>query len=1016
MNKIVQWLFVLLILNSGNVLAQKNYRHQTNDPDFLKAWELYQNNKLGAARLAFEAYAKKNVQDESNYNVEAVFYAARCAQQLGNGDALYLYEQFLADYPESNKNPYAQFHGGEILQESKKFKQAVRWYEKVNYQNLDSETQNAYYFKRGYSLFMDDNLNDASTWFMKLKDVESEYYQPSNYYYAHIQYTKKNYETALKSFLKLQQDEAYSKIVPFYIAQIYYLQKEYDKAIDFATPLMNEGTEARQADMARVIGSSWFAKKEYAKAVPHLEKAIANPDFARKEDYYQLGFAYYYQKNYAKAAESFSKVTSENNDMAQNAYYHLGDCYLKLNDKMRARVAFEAASKLSFDKNIQEDAMLNYLKLNYELAYSPFNEIINSFLKFIELFPNSANIDQAYEYLGKAFLTTKNYKEALQSMEKIKRKDSNVYRAMQRIAYYRGIELFTSLNFVESVGFFTQSLKYGEYDKDLKVKALYWRGEANYRLGKNSEAGKDYNEFILTSGSFKLPEFKTAHYNLGYVSFNDKNYQEAGSWFRKYIKLTENDKAGTLTGDACNRIGDCFYVDRAFSAAISYYEKSIVIPTGAPDYALYQKAFCLGLLKQHNEKIAILKQLVRQYPSSPYVDDALYESGSSYVALNDYPNAIASFKQVKEKYPQSSLAKRALLQLGLVYYNNSDYDNSMAFYKRVVNEYPGSPESQNALLGIRNIYMDKSQPDNYIQYTETLGAFARTDIRSQDSLTFESAQRFFIKEDCEHAIKHFENYLTTFPEGRYAVDAHYNKATCQYKAGLLRDAVKSFEYVANRPRNMYTEDALLKCGEIYFQDNTFDKALLNFRRLTEIAEVEENRMEARIGVLRCLVKTNQFSDVILAAQSLLQSPKLAPEIEREARFARAKAYEKTGNLPLAVTDFKALSTNTKSVEGAESKYLLAQYYFNSGNDASAEKEIFDFAEKGTAHQYWLARSFILLSDIYLKKGDNFQAKQYLESIMENYTGIDDVKPMAQERLKKIASNKPAAAASETLPL
>lgn len=57
-------------------------------------------------------------------------------------------------------------------------------------------------------------------------------------------------------------------------------------------------------------------------------------------------------------------------------------------------------------------------------------------------------------------------------------------------------------------------------------------------------------------------------------------------------------------------------------------------------------------------------------------------------------------------------------------------------------------------------------------------------------------------------------------------------------------------------------------------------------------------------------------------------------------------------------------------------------------------------QKGTPHQYWMARSMILLSDTYMAKGDEFQAKQYLESLKNNYKGDEtDIQQMINERLR-----------------
>ena len=50
----------------------------------------------------------------------------------------------------------------------------------------------------------------------------------------------------------------------------------------------------------------------------------------------------------------------------------------------------------------------------------------------------------------------------------------------------------------------------------------------------------------------------------------------------------------------------------------------------------------------------------------------------------------------------------------------------------------------------------------------------------------------------------------------------------------------------------------------------------------------------------------------------------------------------------------------------------------------------------------MARAIILLSDIFKKQGDTFQAREYLESLQANYPGNEeDIKQMIDERLKAL---------------
>ena len=113
----------------------------------------------------------------------------------------------------------------------------------------------------------------------------------------------------------------------------------------------------------------------------------------------------------------------------------MADSYLKLEEKDYARNAFQKASKLSFDDEIKRNSLFNYAKLAYELSYNPYDEAINSFQEFINLYPDTEDAKEAYEFLLKVYLTTKNYDDALKSMEKIKNKDPRMQKAYQSIVY-----------------------------------------------------------------------------------------------------------------------------------------------------------------------------------------------------------------------------------------------------------------------------------------------------------------------------------------------------------------------------------------------------------------------------------------------------------------------------------------------------------------------------------------------------------------------------------------------------
>ena len=100
-------------------------------------------------------------------------------------------------------------------------------------------------------------------------------------------------------------------------------------------------------------------------------------------------------------------------------------------------------------------------------------------------------------------------------------------------------------------------------------------------------------------------------------------------------------------------------------------------------------------------------------------------------------------------------------------------------------------------------------------------------------------------------------------------------------------------------------------------------------------------------------------------------------------------------------DFRELAKDTRNLYGAEAKFLVAQSLYDAKEYSAAEKELLNYIDQSTPHAYWLARSFVLLSDVYVALGKNLDARQYLLSLQQNYQANDDIQSMIESRLKKL---------------
>ena len=331
--KLFALLFVICIGSANFMYGQKNIIYYEPEATYQKGLELFNKEKFNAAQELFYKTINAIEDIQSEIRISAEYYAAICAVELYNINAEYKLIKFITEHSENSKVKLANFQLGKLQYRQKKYHGAVKAFESVDIYDLNDEELLDYYFKSGYSYFIIKDFENAKKQFIEIIDNESKYFSSANYYYAHIAYNEKNYETAMKSFGKIENDENFKLIVPYYIAQIYFLQGNYNEVIKYAHPLLDTGNTKRSIEVARMLGESYFRMGKYASSIQFLEKYQRKATTSvSRQDYYELGYAYYKSgANYSKAVSNFENAISGTEDsLLQNTYYLLGDCYLKI--------------------------------------------------------------------------------------------------------------------------------------------------------------------------------------------------------------------------------------------------------------------------------------------------------------------------------------------------------------------------------------------------------------------------------------------------------------------------------------------------------------------------------------------------------------------------------------------------------------------------------------------------------------------------------------------------------------
>ncbi len=986
----------LTVIIQPNVFSQKTLSYQDPGRMFRHAVELFTKEKFGAAMESFEKVIASQEDANSLMRVEAEYYSTICSIELYNDNAEYQALEFIRLHPDNANVNMTYFKLANYLYNKKVYNRAVKMFQKVRKDELTSKELREYYFKSGYCYFKNEKYDQAEKMFFEIKDAQGDFAIPAKYYYGHCAYINKNYETALRYFEKLVKDTAFGPIVPYYITQIYYLQKKYEKLLEVALPLYKNVVARRAPEIAKMIGDAYYKTAHFTEAITYLEqyKSTGNP-FGKK-DSYELGYSYYAINNFTKAIECFNLIPYQYDSISQNAYYLLGNAYMKTDQKKEAMNAYMLANT-AYDKDIQEDALFKYAQLAYEMDYNPYNEAINAFQKYLQSFPNSDRKDLAHSYLMELFLTTKNYKNALEALENIKDKDYRLLNAYQKITFFRGVEIFNDKSYKEAIEMFNKSLEH-QYNKAIAAQSYFWKAESFFRLGDYDKSIENYNSFIIAPGAFSLPVYNDAQYNMGYAYFKKKDYSGAMTCFRKYIASSSADNPKMLN-DANVRTGDCFFIEKNYDQAVNFYNKVIEFNGVDADYALYQRSLCWGVLGKINQKSETLLKLLQDFPKSAYSDDAMYELANLYFALGENDNALTYYRKLTTTYPNCTYIQKSLLQIGLIQYNTAQYDDALKTLKGIADSYPGTTASKEALYTIKNVYMKMDKVDEFIKFLKDRGNTVSND--EQDSITYTSvANNYMENGDCDKSITGFKNYIEKFPNGYFIVSANYYKAECEMKTGNRDEALKGYEYVIAQPRSKFTEKALLQTANVYFKTENYEKALTMYEKLERIAEYKENILIARIGQMRCNYLLKKNKETVESAYKLLETEKVSNELMQEAHLKIAKSYLAVDSLTLAQKEFRSTVSILNSESGAEAKFNLALIEYKIGRYTEAEKIIFELINQVPSYDYWIANGFILLSDVYVQSGNIYQAKKTLESVRDEYDGADLVLK-AKEKLKAL---------------
>ena len=988
-------IFCLSLGLSFQLIAQESAIYTSDIVEYQKALALYNNQQYLAAQSLFNQ-VKKTAKNEVLQS-DCAYFIANCSVRLNQQNADQLVENFVEDYPTSTKRNTAFVDVAEYYFENGKYAHAKKWYNKVDEESLASTEKEKFNFNIGYVAFSTKNYKDANKYLSRV-ETSKEYGSQAKYYIGFMAYQSDDYDKANEYFDQVSDQDKYKEKLSYYQADLNFKLGKFEKAIALAKEQLEASDRNESSELSKIIGESYFNLENYTEAIPYLTEYNGRRGKWNNTDYYQLGYAYYKQNDYDKAISEFNKIISGNNAVAQNAYYHLGESYISLDKKQEALNAFRNASQMDFDLKIQEDAWLNYAKISYEIG-NPYQSVPQVLSGYLDKYPETNYKEEVETLLIDSYITSKNYEEALKLLKGKRSFENRV--AYQKVSFYRGLELYNDGKYLEAESLFDDSIDEPKDDK-YTARATFWKAETDYNLTNYDDALIGFKAFDQQSGSTGTEEKINIDYNLGYTYFKQKNYTQSTQYFNQFITKRKEDKV--RLNDAYLRLADGYFVSSDYNNAISAYDEAIKINELESDYAFFQKTISYGYAGQISKKITDLEKFISDYTKSKLRDDALFELGNSYVKINQSDKAMRIYDRLIDEYRRSPLVSKAMLRQGLVNYNASDNEQALSKFKKVASDYPGTPEAVQAVTTARLIYIDIGRVDDYATWVKTLDYIDVTDVEL-DNTTYESAEKKYLENNTDNAIRQFNGYLGEFPNGLHALQSHFYIAQLYFKKDLKENATPHYKYVVDAPQNEFSEEALSRLSQIYLEDKNWTEAIPVLERLEIEANFPQHIIYAQSNLMKANYQLDNLVEAVAYAEKVLDHNAIDNKIKSDAHVIIARSAIKTEDENRARLAYAEVEKTATGETAAEALYYNAYFIHKDGKYEASNTEVQRLAKDFSGYKYYSAKGLVIMAKNFYALNDAFQATYILESVIENFSSFEDVVEEAQEELNKIKAEQ-----------
>lgn len=959
---------------------------------------------LDRARMMTYDYNFQGVADQARQaspGEERAWLRAIAALCTDNEDAFGLLTRFLEEYPASPLRLHAQMGLADLDFADGLYADALDKYIAIGKDSFAEPLSDRLALRRAYCRLMLGDYNRAEEDLVSLEN-SPKLAKTATFYRAYLAYAQRQFDKAREMFAKCDRSAYPGSAAPFYEMQIDFAEGQYEDAYNRAMTLLStHGMGDFDAESNRIAGESLYNLGRTDEGLPYLWTYASLVENPAPSALYILGVSEFDQGNWDNAIKLLQRAVPAGNAMGQSAYLLLGQAYQQRGDNDAAVMAFEQAYRQNYDRKVQETAFYNYAVANVKGGKVPFGSSVALMESFLKEFPKSSYAPTIEEYLVNGYMSENDYEHALEALDRVKNSTPQLEGARQRVLFVLGSREYQAGNYrlAEEHLRKAAALDAEGTDPSIQAQSHLWLGDCMMQSDDYAGAAQQYKDYLSATSKTTTTAYNrmVAEYNLGYALFNSKNYKGAEADFKTALELGR--KAGaqvSVIADIQNRLADCRYYQGDYAGAADLYNQAYVQHPDNGDYALFQLAMVRGAQGKYADKIARLDDLMKRFPGSSLIPTALLEKAQSQVSMGDGEAAETTYRMLTEQYPESPAGRNGYLQMAMALMQNGQRDAAVEAYKTVVMNYPTSSEAQVAADDLKNLYAKEGHLVDFVDFINSVPNAPKIEQSTLEAAAFEAAENQYADNGKTELI---ESYLAEYTDGSNRPQALYYLAEASWKAGKYAQTVtRAQEVVTRYPHSEAARYAMLLKADAEAAQGKHEAALVDYRTLEQNASDAQTIETARLGVLRSASVLGRNNEVIDLSADMLASSS-TNEVRNEVSYRRALALDAMKKFNEADVLFKSLAQNPADLYGSMGAVAYGQSLLDRGQADAAANVVNDFIDADPPHQYWLARGFILYSDILRKQGKKFEADEYLRSLRDNYPGKEaDITTMINRRL------------------